>query len=210
MPEDMIKSMFLLFVLLNPFLMSIYLLDMIQKLSISKFLQLLIRASIISGCVFIFFSWVGEAFFTDILQVRFASFLILGGVIFLIIAVRYVMVGGRAIEEMRGPAKHVAGSVAIPFMIGPGTVSASIIIGKRLAVPNAILAISLTLIAVICCVVILKVLHDYVSKVNELLVERYIDLTGRISALVIGTIAIEMVLKGIDIWLSSHYSSPLQ
>ena len=36
---------------------------------------------------------------------------------------------------------------------------------------------------------------------DERLVDRYVDTVGRISALVTGTIAVDMILKGIDIWL---------
>lgn len=32
---------------------------------------------------------------------------------------------------LRGKAEHLAGSVAMPFMIGPGTVNASVIIGTK-------------------------------------------------------------------------------
>jgi multiple antibiotic resistance protein len=41
-----------------------------------------------------------------------------------------------------------------------------------------------------------------VRKRQERLVERYVDIVGRISALVIGTIAVDMILRGIDIWLA--------
>lgn len=51
------------------------------------------------------------------------------------------------------------------------------------------------------CVLALKALHDSVRNRYERYVERYIDIVGRISALVIGTIAVEMILKGIDMWL---------
>jgi small neutral amino acid transporter SnatA (MarC family) len=36
-----------------------------------------------------------------------------------------------------------------------------------------------------------------------MLVERYVDLCGRLSALVIGTIAVEMIFQGIEGWLKS-------
>jgi len=53
-------------------------------------------------------------------------------------------------------------------------------------------------------VLLLKALHDLVRARDERLVERYVEIVGRISALVIGTIAIEMVLQGIDSWLATR------
>jgi multiple antibiotic resistance protein len=46
-----------------------------------------------------------------------------------------------------------------------------------------------------------KVLHDWVKERNEALVERYVEIAGRVSALLIGTIAVEMMFKGVESWL---------
>ena len=135
------------------------------------------------------------------LQVRFASFLLFGGGVFLIVAVQYFMNGAEALRGLRGSPQHVAGSIALPFMIGPGTVSASVLAGSRLDFLWAALAIVCAMATSIACVLLLKRLHDTVKQRHEAYVERYIDIVGRISALVIGTIAVEMVLKGIDLWL---------
>ncbi|MEX0702918.1 MAG: MarC family protein [Planctomycetales bacterium] len=195
------ESALLLFVLLNPFLMSIYLLPLIQKLGPADFGRVLLRAAAIAGTVFALFAWAGDAVFQDVLQARFAAFLIFGGVVFVLIALRMVHEGGGAIETFRGPAKHVAGAVAMPFMVGPGTVSASVLAGSKLPVPAAILAIAVTLSAVVVSLLAMKAIHDWVSVRSERLVERYVEVVGRISAIVIGTIAVEMLLQGVDLWL---------
>jgi small neutral amino acid transporter SnatA (MarC family) len=45
--------------------------------------------------------------------------------------------------------------------------------------------------------VALKVVaHDYVKERNAKLIDRYMEVIGRISALLIGTIAIEMIMVG--------------
>lgn len=197
-----VDSTLLLFVLLNPFLMSIYLLDLIQTLAGATFRRVLIQGSLISTVVFIIFAIAGDAVFSRVLQVRFASFLIFGGLVFLMVAVRYMMVGVEAIRGLRGSPNHLAGSIALPFMIGPGTVSASILTGSRLPVGWAVLSIVVALCLTTILVICLKSLHDCVRQRFETYVERYIEIVGRISALIIGTIAIEMILKGIDLWLN--------
>lgn len=197
-----VDSFLLLFVLLNPFLLSIYLLDLIEELDQTTFRRALIRGMLISFFVFAAFAWAGDAIFSRVLQVRFAAFLIFGGLVFLIIAIRYVMIGSGAIRELRGSAEHVSGSIAMPFLIGPGTVSASVLAGSHLPVIFAVLSIAAALVTAIAAVLLIKRLHDAVKKNHEGLVERYIDVVGRISALVIGTIAVDMILRGIDIWLA--------
>ncbi len=198
-----IESAVLLLVLLNPFLLSIYLLDLVEKLSFVHLGRVLFRASFISGVVFCIFAWAGDAILVRLLQVRFASFLIFGGSVFLIIGIRFVLLGSEALGSLRGPPEYVAGSIAMPFMVGPGSVSASIVAGTRLPLPMAMLSIVCALAATSGTVLVLKWMHDVVKQRNEKLVERYIDIVGRLSALVIGTIAVEMILQGLERWLKA-------
>jgi small neutral amino acid transporter SnatA (MarC family) len=86
-------------------------------------------------------------------------------------------------------------------MIGPGTVSASVVTGARLDAWPAVLAISVALTGAAVGLLAIKFLHDFVRRRNQALVERYIDLVGRMSALVIGTIAIEMIYQGIKLYI---------
>ena len=198
-----IKSSTLLLVLLNPFLLAVYLLNIMRELSLGTFAGVIMRAALISSVVFVCFAVLGDFIFTDVLQVRFAAFLIFGGIIFIIIGVRFVFEGPRAVELLRGPPEHISRSVAIPFMIGPGTINASVLAGSRMSPVGATIAIAAALSINTIIVIGLKVLYDYISERKEAVVERYVDLCGRISALVIGTIAVEMIFQGIEGWLKS-------
>lgn len=206
--QVLLQSFTLFFALLNPFLLSIYLLDLISDLDTRTFYRVLFRASLISGSVFWLFAWGGEAIFTQYLQVRFASFQLFGGVIFLLIGVRFVFSGVDAIRSTRGAPEHLAGSIAMPFLIGPGTVSAAVVIGSRHGAPLSGLVIFGTLALTMTLVVALKVVHDYVKGRNARLIDRYMEVVGRISALLIGTIAIEMIMVGGGSWLRIINAQP--
>jgi multiple antibiotic resistance protein len=199
--QSLLQSFLLFFALLNPFLLSIYLLDLIADLESKVLSRVLIRASLISGVVYWLFAWGGEAIFTDYLQVRFASFQLFGGIIFLLIGIRFVFSGVDAIRSTRGPPEHLAGSIAMPFLIGPGTVSAAVVIGARHDILIAGLIIFGTLALTMTLVIALKLAHDYVKERNARLLDRYMEVVGRISALLIGTIAVEMILDGASSWL---------
>lgn len=190
----------LFFGLLNPFLMSIYLLDLILALPARRFLAVMTRGALIAGAVFIVFAWAGEAVFTA-LHVRFASFQIFGGVVFVIIGIRFMFQGAETLRSIRGNAEHLEGSVAMPFMIGPGTVSASVVIGHALPAAGAAAVILGTLALTVLLVFLLKLLHDAVKERSARLTDRYVEIVGRISALLIGTIAIDMILTGVGTWL---------
>lgn len=196
--EAFYKSSMLLFVMLNPFLMSIYLLDLIESLTWRRFATVLSRASLISTAVFVSFAVLGDAIFSKVLQARFASFLIFGGAIFFLISVRFMMSGSEMLKSLRGDPAHLEGSVAMPFMIGPGTISASILAGSRLSPASAGLSIALAMLLVLVALLALKFIFDRVRERSAAMVDRYVDITGRLMALVMGTFSVEMIAQGIE------------
>lgn len=198
--EQFVRSTTLLFVLLNPFFMSVYLLDFIQEMHWVSFSRALAQGATISAIVFVLVGWVGEPIFTDVLQVRFASFLVFGGVLFLIVAARYFFMGHESLRQMRGNTRSAA-SIAMPFMIGPGTISASILAGARLPKPFATAAITLAVLLSMVAVILLKRLYDVIHERNQHLVSRYVEIMGRVMGLVSGTIAIDMILRGLEDWI---------
>jgi len=198
------NSVALLLVLLNPFLLVIYLTDIVQKLDQRTFNRVLARASGISIVAFCCFAILGDAVFVRFMQVEFASFQIFGGIVFLLIGIQFVFRGPATIEILRGESRHIAGAIAMPVFIGPGTISACIVIGKR---HDPLTACALVTIAVLVCavtLVFLKALHDRVIPHREAIVQRYIEIAGRVTALVVGTIAIDMVMRGIGTWLTKY------
>jgi len=199
---DTIHSSLLLFTLLNPFLVIIYLVDVVQKLEKDQFRRVLLRAGLIATAVFCSFAVLGDAIFSSLMQVEFASFQIFGGVIFMLIGIQFVFKGPTAIEILRGESDHVAGAIAMPVLIGPGTISASVVIGKN---HDPLVACGAVVVAVATClitIVLLKSLHDRVRPRREALIQRYIEIAGRITALYVGTVAIEMIMQGLKAWLA--------
>src|SRR5690606_22992187 len=117
------ESVTLLLVLLNPFMLSVYLPDMLRTLEPKTIRWILPRSSSTSILVFSSFALTGLAFFRAFLQVRFVSILNFGASIFLIIGILFVVLGHHAKERLVGGSpEHIAGSITIPLMIGPGTV----------------------------------------------------------------------------------------
>src|SRR5690606_21151990 len=173
--EPYLASALLFFALLNPFLMSVYLVDLITDLPRALFVRVLARGALISGGVFSLFVWSGDALFSDVLHVRFASFQVFGGIIFLLIGARFVFSGVDAMRSIRGQAEHIAGSIAMPFMIGPGTVSASVVVGARLPLLHAIGVVFLTLAVTVLVVAAIKLAHDLLKERNARLVDRYVE-----------------------------------
>jgi small neutral amino acid transporter SnatA (MarC family) len=200
--EELFKSSALLLVLLNPFLLIVYLTDIVQKLNQREFNRVLFRASIISSVVFCSFAILGDAVFVRFMQVEFASFQIFGGIVFLLIGLQFVFRGPTAIEILQGESRHLAGAIAMPVFIGPGTISACVVIGKK---HDPVVACSVVVVTVLVCfvsIILLKKLHDVVLPSREAIVQRYIEIAGRVTAFIVGTIAVDMIMRGMGAWIN--------
>ncbi|WP_104471326.1 MarC family protein [Acinetobacter indicus] len=196
--SESLHAFALFFSLLNPFLMSIYMLGIIRNSEARVFNRALIQGSLISFVVFIIFAKTGEAFFHDVLHVRFESFQIFGGIIFLVIGYRYVFEGADTIGVMRGAPHHLAGTIAMPFMIGPGTISAAVITGIQLSLWQLVLVIFVTLFLTCSLLILMKYAHDHLQHKHSNYIDLYVDIVGRLAALLIGTIAIDMIVTGVN------------
>lgn len=199
--SDLFSAAVLLFVILNPFALSVYLIDIFRGNSPRIVASIVIRAAIISGVVFGVFAYSGEAVFTRVLQVRFAAFQVFGGLLFLLVALRFMLSGSATLVTLRGEPGQVAGAVAMPFMIGPGTVSAATMAGLRLQPWSAAAAIVSAVMGTALLLVAFKLLFDWIGARNEALTERYVQVASRISAMAMGAIAVEMTMKGLEGWL---------
>lgn len=201
--KDIIESTTLLLALLNPFLLVVYLIGPMKRLNLQEFRQVLTRAGLIASVVFCCFAVLGDAIFTNVVQADFASFQIFGGLVFVLIGLQFVFKGPDAIKMLQGEASHISGVIAMPVLIGPGTISASVIIGKRHDPLIACLSVLIAVFVSLVIVLVLKAIHDYVLPRKEALIERYIDIFGRITALYVGTVAIEMIMRGVSTWIKN-------
>lgn len=198
---EFLHAIALLLALLNPFLVVVYLLHIVQTLDGNTFRRVLLRAALMAGVVFICFAIAGDAIFSAIIQAEFASFQIFGGIAFLLIGLQFVFRGPTAIEILRGESKSIAGAIAMPVLIGPGTLSACVVVGKQLVPLVACAAIIVALLISTTIVILLKTLHDQVRAANGELIERYIDIAGRVTALYVGTVSVEMIMQGVRSWV---------
>lgn len=198
---ELLRSTALLLVLLNPFLVIIYVIDVVQKLQYSQFVKVMIRAGIIATIVFWCFAILGDTIFSNFVQAEFASFQIFGGIVFLLIGLQFVFRGPKAIKILRGESEYLTGAIAMPVLIGPGTISASVIIGERNDIFPSCIAVLAAVVISILIIIALKALHDFVRPRKEPLIERYIEIVGRITALFVGTVSIQMIMDGLRTWM---------
>ncbi len=194
----------MLLVLLNPFVLSVYLTELVKGMAFRRFANQLARAWLISFAVFVMFAWAGDRLFENVFQVRFFAFLIFGGITFLIIGIRLIVGSGEMAVRLRPDDQDVAVSIAMPLMVGPGTISASVLAGARLSKGMAVGAIGLALAVAFAAMLLFKLAHDAVRQRDERLVRLYTEIAGRVTALFTGSFAIDMILRGLEGWVASQ------
>ena len=70
-------------------------------------------------------------------------------------------------------------------LVGPGTINASVVIGKRHDQLPAIASILTTVALAIVIIISLKIIYDVVRSQNEAIIKYNIEITGKISTLYI-------------------------
>lgn len=197
-----VNVIILMLMLLNPFLLVVYLTDIMRNKSDRYFARLMFSSGLISITVFSLFAAVGDYIFRTVLQAEMASFQIFGGIIFLIIALKFVFNSESAMDSLRADSKHLSTNIAMPIMVGPGTIGVSIMAGERLELKMAILAVVVSVTISITIIVLLKKLFDVIARKRESLIEQYIAVSGKVTALILGTYSIDMIMAGLKIWLN--------
>lgn len=199
--ENIWKSLIPFLAILNPFALCLYLVGVMEDLDKEAFLRVLIRACGISFAVFCVFGLAGEPFLVDLLGIRPDALRIFGGVIFFIVGYNYVVKGYRTNEMLRGSLDELPSAIALPFMIGAGTLTQSILIGKQHSMGVTILVISIGILVSFAIVLVFKLIRDHMRGPKERVFERYVNIMVRINGLVIGAISTEMIISGVrNMW----------
>jgi len=182
--------------ILNPFALCLYLGNVIEEMDSRVFVGVVVRASVISLLVFTFFPWSGEGFLVDFLGVHPEALRAFGGLIFLVVGYGYATKGYYQTELLRGSPVELPSAIALPFMIGAGTITQSILLGKRHGSWSATLILAIGLVLTFIILVIFAWLTRSMRRSREIVFQRYVNILARINGLIIGAISIDMIVSG--------------
>ncbi len=186
-------------VMLNPFALFVYVKNVREELPDGDYYRVLIKACIQSFVIYAIFAVTGGLLFTHIFRINFESFRIFGGIVLFSLGLIIIIQGRRSVITLKGTLDDIASEVAIPFIVGPGSITVSIIIGKDFPTPFDIGIIALAMIINFYIVYIMSVmrkrlLHDGARKNFDKKLGLYLRLNG----FFIGSIGINMVVTGIN------------
>lgn len=194
----MITAIIAFLVMLNPFALFLYLEPIRKELSHKDFLKVLLKASLISFFIYATFSITGNLIFEKILQINFEAFRIFGGIIIFSFAYFFIVKGHKAFVTMKEDLDDLASEIALPFMVGAGTISLSVILGNNFPLLNALFGLMVIMVLNFIFIVSLKKVRDKIdTKAFKITFDKYMQILLRLNGFLVGAIGINMIVTGV-------------
>jgi multiple antibiotic resistance protein len=194
----MIKTIIALLVMLNPFALFLYLQPVMQELDHKNFIKVLLKATGISFFFLLLFVLTGDFIFDKVFHVNIESFRIFGGIIIFSFAYFFIIKGEKAMIRLKGDLDDLASEIALPFMVGAGTISIVILMSRDYGYTLSSLAVMITLTINYLIIVIAKAIRDTIShKKYRVAFDKNMDLLLRLNGFFVGAIGVEMIRIGI-------------
>ncbi len=185
-------------VLLNPFALFMYLNQISKDLNHKDFLGVLLKAGKLSLLIFLIITLFGKTLFEGLLFIDPASFKVFGGVVITIYALTFILQGRKSFFILKGSLDDLAGEIALPFMVGPATVSLCIIIGSQLSPLRAVGVIIIATVAHTGIVFLLFVSKYIVLKERiKVAFDKTVGMLLRLNGFIVGTIGLNLIFSGI-------------
>lgn len=195
----MISSIIEILVMLNPFALFLYLEPIRKDLDHKSFMIVIFKASLISLFVCLGFFFAGDAIFSKVLKINFESFRIFGGIIIFSYAYFFIVRGQKALIMIKENLDDLASEIALPFMVGAGTISLSILLSQKHTYFIGALSLVIIFSANFFIIFILKRLRDGIEKRKfKKAFDKNMEVLLRLNGFFIGAIGINMVLTGIQ------------
>lgn len=195
----MISSIVEFLVMLNPFALFLYLEPVRKDLSHKAFTMLMLKATLISFTVCLVFFFSGDVFFSKVFHIDFESFRIFGGIIIFSYAYFYIVKGQKALIIIKEDLNDLASEIALPFMVGAGTISLSILLSQSFSYLMGTLSLSIIFITNFLAIYILNRFRNSIEKRKfKTAFDKNMEVLLRLNGFFIGAIGINMVLTGIQ------------
>lgn len=185
--------------MLNPFAMYLYLQPVMQELDTKTFFKVLAKATIISFLIFSIFIFGCNLLIDRIFQINIESFRVFGGIIIFSYAYYFIIKGEKAYVFMKGNLDDLASEIALPFMVGAGTITLSLFLGYNGHDFLGAIIVLVTLIVNLIMILILKFFKEYINKKRyKIAFDKNMEILLRLNGFFIGAIGINMIRIGIE------------
>ena len=192
----MLAFIFSFLILLNPFALFIYMVPLYKEQGLRTTLWILTGASIISFLIYALFAIFGQRIF-EFLQVDFEAFRIFGGIVLISFALSFILQGKASMIRTRGEIGTLASEVALPFIVGAGTITLSIIIGEQLSASRGAFVIAVVMLLKFLIVSLLLQVRDLMNEKYRIMFDKNAEIILRINGFIVGAYGVGLLLQGI-------------
>jgi multiple antibiotic resistance protein len=182
---------------MNPFAIFIYMRPLMEDLSHEDFIKVFFKATVLSFLIYYFFAITGNFIFEKIFRIDFEAFRVFGGIIVFALAFNFIINGRRAIIQTKENLDNLPSEIALPFLVGAGTISLSILIGNELKALGSLLVIALVMALTYGIVIFLKHARERFGKKLQVAFDKSMVILLRLSGFFMGAIGVNMVMTGI-------------
>lgn len=194
----MTAAIFSFLVMLNPFALFLYLKPVMHDLSDSDFRTVFMKASIISFSIYLVFLFFGDLVFQRVFRINFESFRIFGGIVLFSFAYIFIVQGKKGFIQIKGDLHDLASEIALPFMVGAGTISLTVLMSERLQLWEGVVSLALIMLINYFIIMGLKqVRRGMSSKRIQMAFDKNMELLLRINGFFLGAIGVDMVVTGV-------------
>ncbi|PTX21118.1 multiple antibiotic resistance protein [Pontibacter mucosus] len=194
----MITAIVSFLVMLNPFALFLYLKPVMSDLSDEDFRSVFIKASSISFGIYLVFLLLGDLVFQKVFRIDFESFRIFGGVVLFSFAYIFIVQGKKAFIQIKGDLHDLASEIALPFMVGAGTISLTVLMSEQLVLWQGVVSLVIIMLINFATIMGLKNMRRGMrSKKVQLAFDKNMELLLRINGFFLGAIGIDMIVTGI-------------
>lgn len=201
-PENfshMISSIIEFLVMLNPFALFLYLEPVRKDLTPKSFTRVILKATLISFFICLVFFFTGDLIFRKVFYIDFESFRIFGGIIIFSFAYFFIVRGQKALFIIKENLDDLASEIALPFMVGAGTISLSILLSQKHSfLIGSVLLVIIFAVNLLTLIALTKFRNSIETKRLKTAFDKNMEVLLRLNGFFIGAIGINMVLTGIN------------
>jgi multiple antibiotic resistance protein len=185
---DLVKMTIALFIVVDPLGNVPIFIGLTKDMDTSQRKKTYQLATITGLVLLTFFSLVGQNILV-LFGISLDSFMIAGGILLLIVAVRLLIMGG---WREQATVSESVGAVPIgcPLLVGPGAITTSILNIQSYGILATLLSVLLTFIIVWLILRFIDPIYRFLGKNGSLVITR-------VMALLIASIAVQYMLQGI-------------
>ena len=186
--SELVKMVIALFIVVDPLGNVPIFMSLTENMDTSQ-RRRTFRLAIITGLVLLtFFSIVGQNILF-LFGISLDSFMIAGGILLLIVAIRLLIIGGWG-EKIDITESVGAVPIGCPLLVGPGAITTSIL---NLQTSD----ILITLVSVLITFIIVWLILRYIEPIYRILGKNGSLVITRVMALLIASIAVQYIIQGV-------------